>query len=133
MNILENCISPTDIVHNLSVLFDSKFSFTNHVNSAIKSFVICIISNTFSHMMSESWRQMHWSIGVWIIAILCFTVWPPKISQGFRISKIVWPGLSGASLFSHVTPNLNSLHWPPVKQRIIFKTLVFIHKYLTTG
>ena len=36
VNILENCLSPTDVVRNLGVLFDSKFSFTNHVNSVIK-------------------------------------------------------------------------------------------------
>ena len=41
VNILGNCLSPTDIVHNLGVLFDAKFCFTNHVNSVIKS---CFIS-----------------------------------------------------------------------------------------
>ena len=39
----------------------------------------------------------------------------------------------GASIFSHITPTLKSHHWLPVKQRIIFKTLVLIHEYLTTG
>ena len=37
VNILGNCLSPADVVHNLCVLFESKFSFTNHVNSVIKS------------------------------------------------------------------------------------------------
>ena len=37
VNILGNCFCPTDVVGNLDVLFDSKFSFTNHVNSVIKS------------------------------------------------------------------------------------------------
>ena len=37
VNILGNCLSPKDVVRNLGVLFDSKFSFTNHVNSVIKS------------------------------------------------------------------------------------------------
>ena len=41
VNILGNCISPTDVVCNLGVLFDAKFCFTNHVNSVIKS---CFIS-----------------------------------------------------------------------------------------
>ena len=35
--------------------------------------------------------------------------------------------------FSHITPTLKSLHWLLVKQHIIFKTLVLIHKYLTIG
>ena len=37
VNFLGNCFSPTDVVCDLGVLFDSKFSFTNHVNSVIKS------------------------------------------------------------------------------------------------
>ena len=37
VNILGNSLSPKDVVWNLDVLFDSKFSFTNHVNSVIKS------------------------------------------------------------------------------------------------
>ena len=37
-NIMGNCLSPKDVIQNLSVLFDSKFSFTNHVNSVIKSY-----------------------------------------------------------------------------------------------
>ena len=41
--------------------------------------------------------------------------------------------VSGASRFSDITPALKSLHWLPVKQCIIFKTLVLIHKYLTIG
>ena len=41
VNILGNCLSPTDVVCNLGVLFYAKFSFTNHVNSVIKS---CFIS-----------------------------------------------------------------------------------------
>ena len=37
---LGNCLSQTDVVHNLGVLFNSKCSFTNHVNSVIKSCVV---------------------------------------------------------------------------------------------
>ena len=41
VHILGNCLSPTDVVPNLGVLFDANFCFTNHVNSVIKS---CFIS-----------------------------------------------------------------------------------------
>ena len=37
VNILGNYLSPKDVHRNLGVLFHSKFSFTNHVNSVIKS------------------------------------------------------------------------------------------------
>ena len=41
--------------------------------------------------------------------------------------------VSGVSRFTHVSPILKSLHWLPVKQQIIFKTLLLIYKFLTTG
>ena len=41
VNILGNCLFPTDVVHSLGVLFDAKFCFSNHVYSVIKS---CFIS-----------------------------------------------------------------------------------------
>ena len=40
VNILGNCLSPMDVVDNLGLLFDSKFSFTNHVNSVINRFIV---------------------------------------------------------------------------------------------
>ena len=41
--------------------------------------------------------------------------------------------VTGASKYTHITSNLRTLHWLPIKQCIIFKTLVLVYKYLTTG
>ena len=47
VNILGKCLSPTDVQHNLGVLFDAKFCFTNHINYVIKS---CFISLRDLHL-----------------------------------------------------------------------------------
>ena len=41
--------------------------------------------------------------------------------------------VTSASKFTHITSSLKTLHWLPIGQRIIFKTLVLVYKYLTTG
>ena len=41
--------------------------------------------------------------------------------------------VTGASKYTHITSNLRTLHWLPIRQRIIFKTLVLVYRYLTTG
>ena len=41
--------------------------------------------------------------------------------------------VTGASKYTPITSTLRTLHWLPIRQRIIFKTLVFVYKYLTTG
>ena len=38
-----------------------------------------------------------------------------------------------SSRFSPITPTLKYLQWLPVKQRIIFKTLELVYKYLASG
>ena len=41
--------------------------------------------------------------------------------------------VTGASKYTHIISTLRKLHWLPIRQRIIFKTLVLVYKYLTTG
>ena len=41
--------------------------------------------------------------------------------------------VTGASKYTHITSTLRTLHWLPIRQRIIFKTIVLVYKYLTTG
>ena len=53
VNILGNCLSTEGVVRNLGVMFDSKFSFTNHLNLALPTFEIFIVSDTFSHMTCQ--------------------------------------------------------------------------------
>ena len=41
--------------------------------------------------------------------------------------------VTGASKYTHITSSLRTLHWLPIRQQIIFKTLVLVYKYLTTS
>ena len=41
--------------------------------------------------------------------------------------------VTGACKFTHITSSLKTLHWLPIRQGLIFKTLVLVYKYLTTG
>ena len=50
-----------------------------------------------------------------------------------NVQKSLAQFVTGASKFTDITSSLKSLHWLPIRQRIIFKTLVLVYKYLTTG
>ena len=41
--------------------------------------------------------------------------------------------VTGASKYTHITSTLRTPHWLPIRQRIIFKTLLLVYMYLTTG
>ena len=77
---------------------------------------------------------MLWSVVVWIIATLFFAVCHPEMLQGSNMFKMRLHGLSLVLQSTlTLTSTLRTLHWLPVRQRIIFKTLVLVYKYLTTG
>ena len=138
VNILGNCLSPADVVRNLGVLFDAKFCFTNHVNSVIKS---CFISLRDLHRIR---RFLSVDTSVVIANALvsshldnCNSLFRSLSSRNATRLQYVQNALArfvtGASKYTHITSTLRTLHWLPIRQRFIFKTLVLVYKYLTTG
>ena len=138
VNILGNCPSPTVVVRNLGVLFDAKFCFTNHINSVIKS---CVISLRDLHRIR---RFLFIDISVVIVNALvisrldyCNSLFCSLSSQNATRLQYVHNALArfvtSASKYTHITSSLRTLHWLPIRQRLIFKTLVLVYKYLTTG
>ena len=137
MNILGYCLSPKDVVRNLGALFDSKFSFTNHINSVIKSCfanlrdlhcIRCYLSYDVSIIVANALVSSHLDY--------CNSLFRSLSSQEYHKaskSKIVSHAVSLVRLDFLMFPILKSLHWLSVKQRIIFKTLLLIYKFLTTG
>ena len=138
VNILGNCLSPADVVRNLGVLFDAKFCFTNHVNSVIKS---CFISLRDLHRIR---RFLSVDTSVVIANALvssrldyCNSLFRSLSSRNATRLQYVQNALArfvtGASKYTHITSALRTLHWLPIRQHSIYKTLVLVYKYLTTG
>ena len=138
VNILGNCLSPTDVVRNLGFFFDAKFCFTNHVNSVVKfCFIIlrdlhCIrrfLSVDASVVIANALISSHLDY--------CNSLFRNLSSHNATrlqyVQNAVARFVAGASKYTHITSSLRTLHWLPIRQRIIFKTLVLVYKYLTTG
>ena len=54
-----------------------------------------------------------------------------KLVQRFqRIQNIAARIITGCLKYDHITPKLKELHWPPVIQRIQFKTLMISYNAL---
>ena len=119
-------------------VFDAKFCFTNHINSVIKS---CFISLRDLHRIR---RFLSIDTSVVITNALvgshldyCNSVYRGLSSHNATRLQYVQNPLArfvpSASKFTHLTSSLKTLRWLPIRQRIIFKTLVLVYKYLTTG
>ena len=138
VSILGNCLSPTDVACNLGVLFDAKFCLTNHVNSVIKS---CFISLRDLHCIRR-FLSVNTSVVIanalvssrldYSNSLLC-SLSSRNATRLQYVQNALARFVTSASKFTHITSSLKTLHWLPIKQRIIFKTLVLVYKYLTTG
>ena len=120
VNILGNCLSPTDVACNLGVLFDAKFCFTNHVNFVIKS---CFISLRDLHPIR---RFLSVDTSVVIANALvssrldyCNSLFRSLSSRNVTRLQYVQNALAefvtGASKFTHITSSLKTLHWLPIR------------------
>ena len=110
-NILGNYLSPTGVVCNLGVLFDTKFCFTNHINSVIKS---CFISLRDLHYIR---RFLSFDTSVVIANDLvssrldyCNSLFRSLSSQNATRLQYVQNALAqfvtGASKYTHITSSL---------------------------
>ena len=111
VNILGNCISHKDVVRNLGVLFDCKFSFTNHVNSVIKS--------SFANLrdLHHIRRFLSHDVSIMVANVL------------ENIQNCLARFVSGVSRFSHVSAVLKSLHWLLVSfHNVSFSKPCYSHK-----
>ena len=138
VNILGNCLSTTDVVCNLGVLFDAKFCFTNHVNSIIKSCFISLrdlhrirrfLSVDTSVVIANALVSSHLD---YCNSLFC-SLSSPNATRLQYVQNALARFVTGASKYTQITSSLRTLHWLPIRQQIIFKTLVLVYKYLTTG
>ena len=119
-------------------VFDAKFRFTNHVNSAIKS---CFFSLRVLHRIRR-FLSIDTSVVIGNALVssrldYCNSLFRSLSSRNATRLQYVQNALArfvtGASKYTHITSSLRTLHWLPIRQRIIFKTLVLVYMYLTTG
>ena len=103
-HILGNFLSPVGVVRNLSVWFDSDFSFSRHVQNICKScFAQIRVSEVTSHIMLPLWLRMLWLEVDLTTVIPCLEVSQLLIFVSCNVFKIVWLELSPTPPSTHTS------------------------------
>ena len=118
VNILGNCLSPTDVVRKLGVLFDTKFCFNNHVNSVIKSYFISLRDlHRIRRFLSIDTSVVIANALVSSRLDYCNSLFRSLSSRNATRLQYVQNALArfvtGASKYTHITSTLRTLHWLP--------------------
>ena len=138
VDILGSKLCPTNNVRNLGVVFDSGFTFSSHVSSICKSCFVHL--RDFKRIRRYLPQKVAIKLAYALVSsrldycnslfrsLSCKEVHRLQCIQN-SLARIV----THTSKYSHITPVLYSLHWLPIEQRSIFKTLTIIYKFLQTG
>ena len=138
INILGNQVSPAQSARNLGMVFDSSFSFSDHVSQVIKStrvhvrdlYRICpLLDLNTSVLLANALVSSRLDY--------CNSLFLSRTDFELRRLQLVQNSLcrvvTRSSKYSHITPQLKKLHWLPIKYRIQFKIPLITYKILNQG
>ena len=137
-NILGNQVSPAQSVRNLGVVFDSNFTFSNHVSQVIKSTRVqardlyrirpLLDLNTSVLLANDLVSSRLDYCNSLFLSLTDFELRRLQLVQN-SLCRVV----TRSSKFSHITPQLKKLHWLPVRYRVQFKIGLITYKIFTQG
>ena len=137
-DILGNKVSPASNVKNLGVVFDPNLTLTDHISQVIKSTRFHIRDlYRIRHLLDLNTAILLANALVSSQIDYCnslfasLTLSELKRLQGVQNSlcRVV----TRTSRYTHATPNLEKLHWLPVKYRVLFKIGLITYKVLKYG
>ena len=132
INILGNQVSPAQSVKNLGVMFDSNFTFSDHVSQVIKSTRVhardlyriktsVLLANALVSSRLDYCNSL-------FVSLTDFELRRLQLVQN-SLCRVV----TRSSKFSHITHQLKKLHWLPVRYRVQFKIGLITYKILNQG
>ena len=138
IDILGNPLHPTESVRDLSVWFDSNFSFSKHVQNVCKGCFIQVRD-------FRSIRQFLTHDASVLVANAFVSSWLDYCSSLFRsLSKFNLHRLqsiqnsaarivTNSSKYTWITPVHRKLHWLPIQFHSEFKLATLVYKFIHTG
>ena len=138
IDILVNKVAPASNVKNLGVVFDPNLTFTDHISQVIKSTwfhirdlyrIRHLLDLNTAILLANALISSRIDYSNSLFASL--TLSELKRLQGVQNSlcRVV----TRSSRYTHATPNLEKLHWLPVKYRVLFKIGLITFKVLKYG
>jgi len=138
VNLLGSDLSPAEKVRNLGVIFDSEFSFSDHISSLKKSCLyhmrdLSRIRRHLSTSMATTLANALVSSRLDYCNSLFYAFREHQYKKLQNIQNILCRIVARLPRRSHVTSKLKTLHWLPVKYRVMFKVNLLTYKALNKG
>ena len=131
----DGCRIPvSNLVTNLGAKFDSELTFAPQINAICSSSYKLLrnLASVRKFLSPDDLRILVQSIIVSRIDncnSLLYGVLACNLNKLQKLQNACARMIYGKRKFEHVTPLLHELHWLPIRQRIVFKILLFVFKF----
>ena len=127
-------IPVSNMVYNLGVKFDSQLTYSPQINSICSQSYKLLrnLASVRKFLSTDDLRLLVQSIIVSRIDncnSLLYGVLGSNLNKLQKLQNACARLIYGKRKREHVTPLLRELHWLPIRQRIIFKILLFVFKF----
>ena len=135
----DGCRIPvTNLVTNLGVQFDSELTFAPQINAICSSSYKLLrnLASVRKFLSTDDLRTLVQSIIVSRIDncnSLLYGVLVRNLNKLQKLQNACARMIYGKKRYEHVTPLLHELHWLPIRQRIVFKILLFVYKFFNNS
>ena len=128
-------VIPASSVRNIGAIFDNSMSMKTHINNVCKSvsFHLHNIGKVRKYITRKACEQLVHSLvssRIDYANSLLFGVPESQTKRLQHLFSIAARIITLSSKTDHITPILRTLHWLPVKQRIVYKILLLTFKSL---
>ena len=126
-------IEPKNHARNIGVIFDNTMSMKHHISAICSScaYQLRSISSIRPYLTTDACETLVHAFIISRLGYASATLYGlPKveIKRLQRLQNMAARIVSGTRKYDSITHNLMSLHWLPVQERIIFKTLILTFK-----
>jgi len=137
INLMGIDTSPSKSARNLGVVFDQNFNFRKHISQVCSScyYHIRDLKRIRKHLTLDSAKSLAYALvssRLDYCNSLLFGVTAGEIYRLQRIQNTLARIVTGSRPYAHAPPLLQSLHWLPIKSRIVFKIGLLTFKTLQT-
>ena len=129
----DSIIRPTSTARNLGVIFDENMSLSHHINNTCKLAFYSIhnIRSIRKYLSVEASRTLVHSVVMGRLDYcnsLLYGLPAKSLSKLQRVQNAAARLITNTPKYNHVTPVLRTLHWLPIKQRVIYKIVIMSFK-----
>ena len=135
LNLGEHVIHPAQNIRNLGVIYDVSMCFEDHVNRLCRSCYCELrnISRVRRYLTDDAAKSLVHSLVISKLDycnVLLFGSSEKLLTRLQHVQNLCARIVTRTPKRDHITPALVSLHWLPVRARILYKLLLYVYKAL---